>query len=614
MFTRFHGSMLVIAGLLFAAPAWACGGFFCNLQSPVNQAAERVLYVQDGPQITVHIQISYQGPSQNFSWVLPVQSVPTLKTGSDSIFTVLDAATRPTFNLNYANNDPNCHFPYCAYAMDGGVANDKTQTTSPGGGVTVLASENVGPYDTKVIQGDSGADLQKWLSDNGYDQPPATAGLLDAYAKQGFVFLALRLQKDKSDGDLVPIVLQLQEASPCLPIRLTQLAANPDMPVIIWTMGPARAVPKNWLHVVLNLKTIDWLTAGGNYLTVAAKAIDQASGHAFTTELAQKAADLKLQFALTGWNAAALTAIAAPGAYLNALLQAIGNGQSKTLQPIIQKYIPKPMAFAATTDQAFYSCLQQDCCYTGACGTQYACASDCAAIKQAVAAQPFDPAAMTQAIGDGVVQPLADVQVAYAKTAYLTRLMTLVSPDEMNKDPIFAWNNDLPTVSAQHTATATPICAAGTTDAVRAQIALADGTSVEVPLPAPTSPNDCYGPYGFSTTNDGKGPIVAEGGQPAEKIEVLDESGPPIEIDQTFADQVDAELNNAKVGQPSLPADFVAALPPVTWNPDQPTVTLPDVNASTTTGGCTAGRGAASGLLGLVLAGLVLSWRRRRVR
>jgi len=605
--------LMAFASLLLAAPAWACGGFFCNLQSPVNQAAERVLYVQDGPQITVHIQISYQGPSTQFSWVLPLQSLPTLKTGSDSIFTVLENYTRPTFQLQYEQGDAACHFPQCQYAMSAGGSGTDSSNGGTKGGVTVLQEANIGPYETKVIQGDSGAELQQWLTDNGYDQPAATAPLLDAYAKQKYVFLALKLQKDKSDGDLVPIVIQMQEPSPCLPLRLTQLAATPDMPVIIWTMGPARAVPKNWLHVELNLKTIDWLTGGGNYLTVAGKAIDQASGHAFTTELAQKAADVPMSFAVPGWNATTMAAITDPGKYLNQLLMTIGNGQSKQLQPIIKKFIAKPAAYAAKTDQEFYSCVQQDCCYSGNCGNQYQCYGDCGAIKQAVADQAFDAKAMTQAIADTIVQPLADAQAAYAKTAYLTRLMTLVSPEEMNKDPIFAWNKDLPTVSAQHTATAKPICQAGSADAVRAQITLANGETYQVPMPAKKNEYDCFGPYSYYGAGDGKGAIVAEGGQPAQKVEVLDESGAAIEVDPSVADKVDAQLNEAKVGTPSLPADFLKSLPPITWNPNQSTAAVQDVSSGTTaSGGCTAGRGAGTGALALLLAGGLLVLRRRR--
>ena len=609
-------ALTTLASLVTSAPAWACGGFFCNTAQPVNQAAEHVLYVQKDDGITVHIQIKYQGPSTKFSWVLPLSSVPTLKTGSDAIFSVLENATRPYFQLNYLPGDDQCGFEQCQYAMAGGEGDSNGGGTKSGGGVTVLQEAKVGPYDSKVIAGTSGVELQKWLQDNGYDQPAATAGLLDSYAKEGFVFLALRLQKDKTDGDLVPIVVQLKETSPCLPIRLTQLAANPDMPIVIWTVGKARAVPKNWLHVELNEKTINWLGGGDNYLTVASKAIDQASGHAFTTEFANSTQSLPLQFAPPAWNPTTLSAITAPGTYLNQLLSMIGNAQSSQLQPIIHKYIPKPAQFASVTDQEFYGCIQQDCCYASPCGpSSYACSGACGDYKKAVADQPFDAAAMTKEIGDGVVVPLQDAQEAYNSGKYLTRLMTLLSPEEMNKDPIFAWNADLPTVSNAHTATAKPLCEPGTKVATRAQLQFTDGAQLVVPLPPKKNPYDCFGYYSYANTDTATGPIVAAGGQPAKSVQVLDESGQPIVIDPSAADKVDAALNDAKPGTPSLNADFVKSLPPVTWNPD---ATGSAVNAGTSTGGgCTAGQSADVGLLAVgcaAVAGLLLRRRLARAR
>lgn len=609
--------LFTLAALLFTTPAWACGGFFCNLSNPLNQAAERVLYIQNGADITVHIQIKYQGPSSKFSWVLPLQSVPKLTTGSDAIFAMLENYTRPTFQLEITQGDATCHFPQCAYPMSasegdgagGGVKN-------AGGGVTVLQEAKVGPYETKVIQGDTGAELQKWLSDNGYDQPAATAGLLDAYAKEKFVFLALKLQKDKAEGDLVPIAIQMKETSPCLPIRLTQLAANPDMPVVIWTLGPARAVPKNWLHVELNFKTVNWFTGGDNYVTVASKAIDQASGHAFTTEFAQKTKDVQMQFAPQGWNEKTLANSKDAGKFLETLMQQIGSAQSGMLQPIIKKYIPKPTQFADKSDQEFYGCVQQDCCYDAgkACQSGYQCYGDCGAMKKAVAEQSFDPAGMAAEIASGIVQPLLDMQKAYAKGPWLTRLMTLVSPEEMNKDPIFAWNPDLPAVSNQHTAKASPLCLGSATEAVRAKMTLADGSTWQVPLPAKKNEYDCpfYGYYGLGYGANGTpGPVVAEGGQPAQKVQVLDEQGAPIAIDPSSADMVDAALDNAKVGTPSLNLDFIKKLPPVTWQPDVPTNSVGQ--QTTSSGGCNAGTQAQAGgaLSLLVLGGLLL--RRRRV-
>src|SRR6185312_9144955 len=90
-----------LAGL--SHPAQACGGFFCSQAQPVNQAAERIIFADNGDgTITAVIQILYEGPSKNFSWLLPISTVPEgddLAVASDLAFTRLQAATNPQYNL-----------------------------------------------------------------------------------------------------------------------------------------------------------------------------------------------------------------------------------------------------------------------------------------------------------------------------------------------------------------------------------------------------------------------------------------------------------------------------------------------------------------------------------
>src|SRR4051794_36008272 len=72
-------STLALGAALCTLPerAQACGGFFCSVSQPVNQAAERIIFADNGDgTITEVIQISYEGPSKNFSWVLPISTVP----------------------------------------------------------------------------------------------------------------------------------------------------------------------------------------------------------------------------------------------------------------------------------------------------------------------------------------------------------------------------------------------------------------------------------------------------------------------------------------------------------------------------------------------------------
>ena len=103
-----HNSVLLAAftlgsAVMWTAPAAACGGFFCSQAQPVNQAAERIIFANNGDgTVTAVIQIMYQGPSENFSWLLPISSVPEgddIAVASDLAFQRLQQATNPRYSL-----------------------------------------------------------------------------------------------------------------------------------------------------------------------------------------------------------------------------------------------------------------------------------------------------------------------------------------------------------------------------------------------------------------------------------------------------------------------------------------------------------------------------------
>src|ERR1043165_8674886 len=98
------GAVVLAALAVNASPARAGGGFFCSQAQPVNQAAERIIFAQNGDgTVTAVIQILYEGPSENFSWLLPISSVPEgddIAVASDLAFTRLQSATNPSYVLN----------------------------------------------------------------------------------------------------------------------------------------------------------------------------------------------------------------------------------------------------------------------------------------------------------------------------------------------------------------------------------------------------------------------------------------------------------------------------------------------------------------------------------
>ncbi|MBI5609580.1 MAG: DUF2330 domain-containing protein [Deltaproteobacteria bacterium] len=612
---------LLCLGLLVAMPAWACGGFFCFTQ-PVDQSAERILYVHEAGKITLHVQISYKGDDQNFSWVLPLTKAPEktaegkdIAVGSDTIFQMLEQYTSPSFQLNWKGG-AECQAPFCLYAATGGGP----PNADGGSGVKVLAQDSVGPYDYALLQGTSGDAIVKWLNDNKFVQPASTSPLVQSYAQKDYVFLALKLKKDKGAGDLVPVSLTVAEDSPCLPIRLTALATQPDMPIVAWVIDKARAIPKNYLHVELNDASVDWFTGGGNYKTVVSKAVDQGSGHAFLTEYAKKTSEAPIQFAQPGWDVAKLAGLTDPAKFLAAMFQ-MQLPRTVQMQNLIKKYIKKPDTYKDISDQQFYGCIQN---YDVSSPD-----SACKAYFDAAVAAGFDGAAFAKDLDQLVIQPLKVLDKQYQGGGWLTRLYTTLSAEEMTKDPIFAVNADLPAVSNLHVADATPICEAGSKNATSAKITFADG--FELTLPIAKDQQGCMngpGAGGPINLGSGTGPLVAGGGQPLAKLQVLDESGPPLAIDQSVADKVDAELNKATLGKPSLSADFKAKLPVVKWDPHSSTAVAtggadakgsadttaaPAASSSSpSSSSCSSGTVGFPGALAGLVAAVALLIRRRR--
>ena len=125
--------MLTLSLLLHAlpAPAWACGGFFCQ-QVPVEQAAERILFAidEDKGRVDVHVQISYEGRAEDFAWVVPTPAEPVLRVTVDDVFQRLAGSTSPTWALTQKTIGK-CAFPF----------SQRLAGTMPFGGSTDDASQ-----------------------------------------------------------------------------------------------------------------------------------------------------------------------------------------------------------------------------------------------------------------------------------------------------------------------------------------------------------------------------------------------------------------------------------------------------------------------------------------
>jgi hypothetical protein len=431
-------------------PASACGGLFCA-RTPVDQAGEKILFIQDGDSVIAHVQIQYQGDAKDFSWVVPVPTEPTLGVGSDALFQQMRTTTRPTFTLNMTT-DGTCK------AETRMMSPRSANTAGAPGGVNVVSQAQVGPYDTAVLKADDPGALKKWLTDNAYVIPDKLDPLLDPYVAGKYFFVALKLTKDRSAGDVQPIVLKYKATKPGIPIRLTSVAAIPNMAVFVWVLGDHRAIPENYRHAVINEARIDWVNAGQNYSQVVTDAMTEAGGQAFVTDYAGNSSAVTLDsFKTDGFNLDALrqatdpikfAALVRDQGYFTANVQSFGGGPAGPSPygleaAFLKRYIAKPDSLKDVDDATFYGSL-----------ATYA--------TQLSAAQTtVDTTKAVQELQDTFVKPFDDIRAQFAKHSYMTGLFTTMSPAQMTQDPTFLFNPDLPKVSNVHTAEGVVKCSSG---------------------------------------------------------------------------------------------------------------------------------------------------------
>jgi len=434
-----------------AEPARACGGFFCSANAPVNQAAERIIFSknEDGT-VTAVVQIQYSGPSEEFAWVLPVPGIPDVEVSSDLAFRRLQQASNPQYVTNTTVEGECADGRNSGFGVPTGSFTDGEGAGGQGGsggGVTVLASGNVGPYDFVVIQPNAAFDevgevAVDWLTTEGYDvvppggDPADISDLLGEYLQGGMNLLAFRLTKGNSTGTIRPIWIRYASEQPMIPIRPTAVAANDDMGVMVWVLGEHRAVPINYKSLELNEALIDWTRAGANYNQVVIAAADEAGGQGFVTERAGEASSYESIIVpdFERDNVERFLELADELTSAELLVEGAStfgawDGYREVVEPLLPDEVPV---------EDFLNCP--------------VCVQDLLAVS-------IDRPAFLAELDRLVIEPMLATQALLTSRPYVTRLYTTMSAPEMDLDPLFDFNPDLSDADNVHNATRVIECA-----------------------------------------------------------------------------------------------------------------------------------------------------------
>jgi MYXO-CTERM domain-containing protein len=450
-------------------PAEACGGTFCD-SGPrfmrVDQTGENILFVMEPGMVEAHIQIQYQGEASRFSWVLPVQALPDVQVGSEALFTRLLQATVPSFG--YTTQRDACNQggvtggsggsgPFPGPSLDASASADS--------GVNVVLSKTVGAFDVKVLEGRTTQAVLDWLATNGYQAPTSAPALLDGYVAKGYLFVAVKLTGGAGIDQIHPLVIRYAGTEPCVPLKLTAVAAVEDMGVRTFFLGTKRVVPKSFKHVVPNPVLLDWMRLGANYNDLVGRAVDSpiANGHGFVTEYAGPAAVVGTGLlASPKWNASAFSTIAAVDVVTQLQNQGLlfcsnYNGPRTTdggfttfgpgcsyshplVLPLLREYLPAPSTLTVRLDAGTGSTLTDPVAIEG---TFYNCLS---CYQDLIDPMKWDAGAFASALSSRIIEPARHGDALLAAWPYLTRMFTTISPLEMTADPEFWEHDGLPDV------------------------------------------------------------------------------------------------------------------------------------------------------------------------
>jgi hypothetical protein len=435
--------------------AEACGGTFCDAgptAMPVEQTGETILFVLDEGTVEAHIQIQYdpETEAERFAWVIPVMALPEFAVGSQPLFDRMLAQSSPSYGS--ASWREECWDPA---TPDGGDECNEPPAGEDGGGLKldagaggdgpeVVDRRTVGAFEVTVLDGGTAESVAQWLTDNGYQMDDAATPILGEYLAGDFMFVAVKLATDAEAADVHPIVLRIPGDEPCVPIKLTRIAAQEDLRLRVLFLARSRVVPDNYAHVVLNDVRLDWITQAANYDAIVTQAVDGGGSRAWVTEYAGPS-DVVDTTGLVGeqWNATAFVGLDAAAAIDELQRQGLRDYEgawSEPRHPLVEGLLREFSSPPDNVDpEAFHACPTCD--------------------PAALAAATFDDLAFALALQERVIDPAAHAEELFATWESLTRMYTTISPEEMLIDPTFVENHDAQTATRlQHMGLAASWC------------------------------------------------------------------------------------------------------------------------------------------------------------
>ena len=211
--------------------------FVWDKHRDINEPTQKAIIVHDAGREELILQVKYDGPLDEFGWLIPVPNLPTVKKGSMECFYELSKFTQK-------NMEPRS----LTLGMSKGIGGDGKEPP-----VKVIEVKTVGAYDIAVLSTKDSAALENWLKENQFSFPANAAGVIDAYVKQHWYFIAAKINlkswslfstsEKLASGELHPLQISFNSEHCVFPLKISSLNNTPSE-VQVYVLSPEPLVER----------------------------------------------------------------------------------------------------------------------------------------------------------------------------------------------------------------------------------------------------------------------------------------------------------------------------------------------------------------------------------
>ncbi len=213
--------------------------FRWNKSIDINEPTQKAIIVHDAGQEDLLLQVKYEGPLEEFGWLIPVPSLPTVEKGS----------MRPFYELSRLTQQ---------WGMsEGGATHGGLTKGARDEPVKVIEVKTVGAYKVSILSAQDAGSLERWLKRHDYSIPGGKTQVIDEYIRRGWHFVAAKidlrrpvglqkvsgaapkntslpaktrkaLRKQLASGELHPLLISFDTPKCIYPLRISAVAGKPS--------------------------------------------------------------------------------------------------------------------------------------------------------------------------------------------------------------------------------------------------------------------------------------------------------------------------------------------------------------------------------------------------